>query len=146
MALQSPAFNPRLMAVVESEPPIPLAPPTAQITMTPGQVRVARYEGERIDLDASVAMNSLLVLGEKYYRGWRATVDGKVAEIYPVNHVLRGIYLTPGMHKVEFVFDPTPFKIGKYLTLISFAVFAVFLGREVVLRRRQSVGAKGVES
>ncbi|WP_026842157.1 YfhO family protein [Citrifermentans bremense] len=145
-ALQSPAFNPRLMAVVESEPPIPLAPPTAQITTTPGQVRVLRYEGERIDLDASVAMNSLLVMGEKYYRGWRATVDGKVAEIYPVDHVLRGIYLTPGMHKVKMVFDPTPFKVGKYLTLFSFAVFAAFLGREVVLRRRQPVGAKGAES
>lgn len=143
-ALQSSGFNPRLMAVVESDPPIPLAPPTAQITTTPGQVRVVRYEGERIDLDASVAMNSLLVLGEKYYRGWRATVDGKVVEIYPVDHVLRGIYLTPGMHKVEFVFDPTPFKIGKYLTLVSFAVFAVFLGREIVFRRRQQ--AKGAES
>jgi hypothetical protein len=60
--------------------------------------------------------------------------------------VLRGIYLTPGMHKVEMVFDPTPFKVGKYLTLISFAVFAAFLGREVVLRRRQPVAAKGAES
>jgi hypothetical protein len=136
-ALQNPAFDPRLMAVVESDPPIPLAPPNARIITTPGQVRVVRYEGERIDLDASVAMNSLLVLGEKYYRGWRATVDGKLAEIYPVDHVLRGVYLTPGMHKVEFVFDPLPFKIGKYLTLVSFAVFAVFLGREAWLRKRQ---------
>ncbi|GAW68889.1 membrane protein [Geoanaerobacter pelophilus] len=137
MALQNPAFDPRLMAVVESDPPIPLAAPNARIATTPGQVRVVRYEGERIDLDASVAMNSLLVMGEKYYRGWRATVDGKLTEIYPVNHVLRGVYLTPGTHKVEFVFDPLPFKIGKYLTLVSFAVFAVFLGREAWLRKRQ---------
>ena len=105
-------------------------------------MRVLRYEGERIDLEAAVGINSLLVLGEKYYKGWRATVNGKQAEIFPVNHVLRGVYLTPGTHKVEFVFDPMPFKVGKYLTLLSFALFAVLLGRELWLRRARQ-GAEG---
>jgi uncharacterized membrane protein YfhO len=69
-------------------------------------------------------------LGEKYYKGWKATVDGKNTEIVPVNHILRGVYLTTGTHKVEFIFDPLPFKIGKYLTLASFALFAGMLVRE----------------
>ncbi len=86
------------------------------------------------------ARNVLLVLGEKYFRGWRATVDGKKTEIYPVDHILRGVYLTPGTHDVEFVFDPLPFKIGKWLTLLSFAFFAAMLGREVWIRRRQGEG------
>ena len=132
--MQNPSFNPRTMALVESAPPIPLANPNGPLSAA-GQVRVLRYEGERIDLEAAVAANSLLMLGEKYYKGWQATVDGKLAEIHPVNHVLRGVYLTPGMHKVEFVFDPMPFKVGKYLTLASFALFAVMLGREFWLRR-----------
>jgi uncharacterized membrane protein YfhO len=80
--------------------------------------------------------NTLLVLGEKYYKGWKATVDGKSAEVVPVDHVLRGVYLTPGTHRVEFVFDPLPFKIGKWLTLLSFAFFVVMLGREWLLKRR----------
>ncbi|QWV92759.1 YfhO family protein [Geomonas oryzisoli] len=136
-ALQNPQFQPSIIAIVESPPPIPMLGPGATLPGTgPGQVRINKYEAEKIDLDAAVTMNSMLVMGEKYYKGWKATVDGKIAEIYPVNHVLRGIYLTPGMHKVEMVFDPTPFKIGKYLTLVSFAVFALFLGREVWLARR----------
>ncbi|HBG06074.1 MAG: hypothetical protein A2075_04205 [Geobacteraceae bacterium GWC2_58_44] len=135
-ALQDPAFNPRLMALVESVPPIQMAGLNTPLPGPAGEVRLLRYEGERIDLEASVAMNSMLVLGEKYYKGWSATVDGKEAEIYPVNHVLRGIYLTPGNHKVAFVFDPTPFKIGKYLTLASFALFALMLVRELRLRRK----------
>jgi len=134
--LQDPAFNPRLMALVESPPPITMAGPNAPLSGTAGEVRVLRYEGDRIDLEAAVTMNSMMVLGEKYYKGWRATVDGKETEIYPVNHVLRGIYLTPGNHKVEFVFDPMPFKIGKYLTLASFAIFALMLVRELLLRRK----------
>jgi hypothetical protein len=134
-ALPNPAFDPRKIALVESAPPIPMAGPNAPVPANPGQVRVLRYEGEKIDLNADVAINSMLVLGEKYYKGWHATVDGKPTDIYQVDHVLRGLYLTPGSHKVEFVFDPTPFKIGKYLTLASFAFFVVMLARELWLRR-----------
>jgi uncharacterized membrane protein YfhO len=77
-------------------------------------------------------------LGEKYYKGWKASVDGNRAEIYPVDHLLRGVYLTPGEHTVEFVFDPLPFKVGKYLTFGSFAFFALMLLREIRLRRTKS--------
>jgi hypothetical protein len=136
--LQSPGFNPWRVAVVETPPPIPLADPNAPPPGETGPVKILRYEGERIDVEAAPNRNALLVLGEKYYRGWRASVDGKSAQIYPVNHVLRGVYLTPGTHKVEFVFYPLPFKIGKWLTLASFAFFAVMLGRELWVRRVKS--------
>jgi hypothetical protein len=136
-ALQNPAFDPRLLALVESAPPIQMAEPNAALLGSAGEVRVLKYETERIDLEGTVAMNSMLVLGEKYYQGWRASVDGKETEIYPVDHVLRGVYLTPGAHKVEFLYDPKPFKVGKYLTLASFALFALMLGREALLKRKK---------
>lgn len=135
--LQNPAFNPSQIALVESQPPIPLGPPGQQISAPPGGVVVNRYEGERIELIATTAVNCLLVIGEKYYQGWKAQVDGKEADIHPVDNILRGVYLTPGTHRVEFRFDPLPFKIGKYLTLGSFALFAVMLVREWLLQRRR---------
>lgn len=140
-ALRAPEFDPRRMAVVETPPPLPMASPGAS-SVTPGEAVVTRYEGERISLTARSSTNALLVLGEKYYRGWKATVDGKPVDIHVVNHVLRGVYLTPGEHKVEFRFDPLPFKVGKYLTLASFALFSFMLAREVLSRRR---GEKGGE-
>lgn len=136
--LLSPGFNPWRVAIVETPPPIPLADPNAPPPGETEPVKILRYEGERIDIEASPTRNALLVLGEKYYRGWRAAVDGKPTQIYPVNHILRGVYLPPGTHRVEFVFDPLPFKIGKWLTLASFAFFAVMLGREVLMRRVKS--------
>ena len=42
---------------------------------------------------------------------------------------------------MEFVFDPMPFKIGKYLTLASFAIFAAALVREFLMRRRRVAAA-----
>lgn len=139
--LRDPRFNPRLLGLVESPNPIALDAPTVTQSSLPGEVRVLSYAGERIELDAVAAKNSLLILGEKFYRGWRAQVDGKETEIYPVDHVLRGIYLTPGRHRVEFFFDPVPFKIGKYLFLVSLALFAAMSWREWAGRKRRRIEA-----
>lgn len=131
--LQNPAFNPRTEAVVETAPPLSMGQPG----LLPQQVSIEKYEGERIVVAASTPVNALLVLGEKYYRGWKAVVDGKGAPIQPVDQVLRGVYLTPGRHRVEFFFDPLPFKIGKWLTLASFGIFALLAAREWTARRRE---------
>ena len=135
--ITNPAFDPRRMAVVESQPELQLLPINMSSIGVAGEVALKRYENSEIELVAKPTANSLLVLGEKYYKGWRAFVDGSEVTIHPVNHVLRGVYLTPGSHKVEFRFDPLPFKIGKYLTLASFALFAAMLVREWMLRRKR---------
>ncbi len=133
--LRDPRFDPRQVALVETPPPVPLADPNAPGTGSAGDVSITRYESNHISVIAHTGGNALLVLGEKYFRGWTATVDGKRAEIYPVDHILRGLYLTPGNHRVEYVFDPLPFKIGKWITLASFGFFAAMLGRELWRRR-----------
>ncbi|MBC7963252.1 MAG: YfhO family protein [Steroidobacteraceae bacterium] len=135
--LHNPAFNPALFALVESSPPLQMQNANATPTTAPGQVVVTSHEDVRILLKAETVANSLLVLGERYYNGWKAFVDGQEVPIHPVNHVLRGVYLTPGKHTVEFIFDPLPFKVGKYLTLGSFALFAAMLIREWLLRRKR---------
>ena len=131
----SPRFDPAAVALVESPPPLAMS--TAGKAKQAGSVAVLQYEPNKILLRATTEQNSLLVLGEKYYPWWFASIDGKNAEIYPVNHILRGVYLPPGKHEVEFVFDPLPFKIGKWLTLASFAFFTVLLGRELRVRRNK---------
>jgi hypothetical protein len=136
--IANPSFNPRTLALVEGSAGISLGNPFHP-NIQPGDVQVTRYEGELITLTAIPAHDALLVLGEKYYRGWKARVDGREIPIVPVNYILRGVYLTPGKHTVEFIFDPLPFKIGKYLTLASFALFAVVLVREWLQRRRRVI-------
>jgi len=131
----SPEFDPARIAIVETEPLLPMS--TGNSAAAAGTASVEKYEPNRISVKASTAVNSLLVLGEKYYRWWYADVDGKRAEIVPVNHILRGVYLSPGQHTVVFRFDPLPFKIGKYLTLGSFALFALMLGWECRGRRKE---------
>ena len=133
MALNSTNFDPRQVAIVESPPLLPMA----QIGTAPGGIAtVERYEPNRITVRVETPQNGLLVLGEKYYRWWYAAVNGKETPIVPVNHILRGVYLPPGKHEVSFVFDPLPFKIGKYLTQASFLFYAVLLLLEWRRNRR----------
>jgi hypothetical protein len=128
--MQSPMFEPRRLALVESPPPMPLPAPGEASPIPVDAVQMMKYEGDQIRVRASNASPALLVLGEKYYRGWKATDNGNSLAIVPVNHVLRGVYLQPGNHDVSFSFDPWPYKVGKYLTFTSFAILLCFLGRE----------------
>ena len=132
----SPDFDPARVALVESPPPFPLVP-YAKGMSSAGNAHVDLYTPNRIRVTAAPVNNCLLVLGEKQYRWWTARINGSPAEIQTVDHILRGVYLPPGKHTVEFVFDPLPFKIGKYLTLSSLALFAIILTRECFRRRGQ---------
>lgn len=116
--LQDPAFKPFHTALVETLPVLPLVS-----NGVAGNVALQTYQAERIVVTAETAANSLLVLGEKFQSGWKAFLDGAPATIVPVDHILRGVYLPPGTHTVEFRFDPTPFTFGKWLTFSSFVVF-----------------------
>lgn len=133
--LRSPNYDPRQVALVETPAPLALEEPGASPAGSAGNVRLDKYEGELIILSADVVRNSLLVIGEKYANGWKATVDGKPVEIQRVNYLQRGVYLTPGRHEVRFSFDPISFKLGKWLTLTSFGIFAIALLRDWQRRR-----------
>lgn len=130
--LASPGFDPQQAALVESPPPFPLSGGTA------GTARTERLEAERVTVAVETPAAALLVLGEKYHQGWQATVNGRSTTTVPVNNVLRGLYLPPGSHRVEFHFAPLPYRIGTWITLAAFALFAVAALRELLVRRKAS--------
>lgn len=131
--LLNPGFNPREVALVETPPELPLAQPG--MTGVPGFAKVDSYTAGKITVQAETGQNAVLVIGDKFYKGWRAFVDGKEVVIHPVNHVLRGIYLPSGKHIIEYRFDPAPYRVGKWLSLVSMGFFVILLVREWRLRK-----------
>jgi hypothetical protein len=129
-----PNFKPAAVALVESTPPFSMVPYGSRPVM--GKAVVESYERNRIVVRTNAAENTLLVLGEKYYSSWRAEVDGKRVDIQPTNHILRGIYLPAGEHKVVCEFYSSSFETGKYLTLGSLLFFAFLFGWKVWIRRK----------
>ncbi len=61
-----------------------------------------------------------LVLSDTYYPGWKAYVDGREERIYQADYFLRAVFLSSGLHKVKFIFDPLSFKLGLWMTLTTF--------------------------
>lgn len=103
--------------------------------MTGAEVRVSRYEPQRITLETRQAQDGFIVLSEIYYRGWEAWVDGVRVPVERVNYTLRGIALPPGNHRVEMIFRAHSFRTGAVYS----AVGAGFLiaGALISRRRRQ---------
>jgi uncharacterized membrane protein YfhO len=60
-------------------------------------------------------------------KGWNVTIDGKPAELFRANYLLRAVKVPAGTHKVVMEFKPNTFYLGEKISLISslFIVFAV---------------------
>ncbi len=72
-------------------------------------------------MDVNASSAGMLVLSEMYYPGWKATVNGKQSEIYPVDGALRGIEVSAGPNRVELEYAPFSFRAGAALSLLTLA-------------------------
>lgn len=78
------------------------------------------------------------VFSEMYYKnGWKATIDGKEADIIKVNYTLRGLQIPAGKHTIEFKFEPQVVKTGSIIALIcSIGMLLLVVGGVYFERKR----------
>ena len=93
------------------------------------------YAPKDIMLDAKCDTASVLLLNDKFDPNWSVTVDGKPAELLRCNYIMRGVYLAPGHHAVEFTFT-MPNK-PLYVTLAAIATGICLVGLLIFLQRRK---------
>jgi hypothetical protein len=117
----SPSFVPAAAVVVEGGVPTP--PGGGQDA---GTVDFVSYLPKRVVLNANAATNSVLLLNDRYDSNWKVLVDGQPAPLLRCNYLMRGVYLQPGAHKVEFHFQP-PTK-ALYVSLAAAATGVLLLG------------------
>jgi hypothetical protein len=87
-----------------------------------GTVKFKSYTPTDIVFDAKADAPTVLLLNDKYDSNWHATVDGKPVEILRANFIMRGVYLTPGAHIVEFRFSLPNKPLYVTLAAISTAI------------------------
>ena len=95
-------------------------------------VRIELDAGDRTRLTADVDGDALLVLTDAFASGWKATVDGREAEILLVDDAFRGVILEAGRHVVEFEYAPTSLRVGVWI----FVVASLILWIAMVVPRR----------
>lgn len=110
----APAYHPGDTVILEE--------PTAIGPFVKGQrpdVRIAAYSPQRVEIEARADGNAMLVLADAYYPGWQALLDGTPVKLHRANFVARAVELPSGEHRVEFVYEPLPFKIGAVLSALT---------------------------
>ncbi|HTA94760.1 MAG TPA: hypothetical protein VK769_01415, partial [Verrucomicrobiae bacterium] len=116
--------------------PLPTTPSADTTNQNSGTVEFKSYAPKDIVFNASAAAPSVLLLNDKYDSQWRALVDGKPAPICRANYIMRGVYLAPGAHTVEFRFYLPNRPL--YVSLAAVGVGIILIGCLFFLTRRGS--------
>ncbi len=84
-------------------------------------------EVNRVTLDATLPRAADLVLTDVYYPGWRASVNGRVQPIQTAFAVVRRVRGERGVNHAQFVYRPTTFLVGAFVTLFAVGFMAAVL-------------------
>jgi hypothetical protein len=118
-------WDPLRTALVEGEVSGPLA-----TTAQDGRVEITGYEANQVHLQTHASGNSILVLSENYYPGWRVQIDGQPADVLRVNYTLRGVVVPAGEHRISFIYRPWSVMGGLLISLL------MGIGLVILSRRR----------
>ena len=95
-------FDPAKIVLVATNLPVP--PPASTTNGNSGTVDFKSYAPKDIVFDTKTDAASVLLLNDKFDTHWHVLVDGQPAPLLRCNFIMRGVYLTPGAHTVEFQF------------------------------------------
>jgi uncharacterized membrane protein YfhO len=134
--LIDPAFDLKRTAVIDE----PLESPVqAGLAESRDSVRWLAYEPNHLEVEATTDAAGLLVLGEVFYPGWTALVDGSPAKLYRAYGLVRAVLIPKGTHDVSLRYKPASFRWGAILTIATFLlVFAVNVAAFNRARRLQA--------
>jgi hypothetical protein len=109
-------LNTKMEAVIdESKFKIPAVSADSSATIT-----IAEHKPNYLKYESQSAADGLAVFSEIYYpKGWKASIDGKPAEILRADYVLRALALPAGKHTIEFRFQPDAYFVGNKVTLAA---------------------------
>ena len=128
--LRNSGFNPRKTAIVEQF--------SLDIEYNPNsKAEIIYWSPEKIELQVSTPTNRFLILSEIYYpEGWEITSHPNW-DIYPVNTILRGIYIPAGKHHIIMEFIPDDIRHGTIMTWGSTGVLILLILLGLISKRKE---------
>jgi hypothetical protein len=81
--------------------------------------RIVSRVPNRMVVEASILCPGLVVVGDPYYRGWRAWVDGARVPIQEFEGGRRAVRVRTGSHRVEFAYRPASVYWGMGCTALG---------------------------
>ncbi|MBK7104711.1 MAG: YfhO family protein [Ignavibacteriae bacterium] len=90
-----------------------------------GDIKLVEHNPNFVELEVNTNSEQFMVLSEIFYpEGWKANIDNTETTIHQTNHILRGIQVPAGKHKITFEFKPQT-----YYTSLTF----LWIGNIIIL-------------
>lgn len=103
-------------------------------------INFVSYKPNHLKYVSNNSNEGFAVFSEMYYQnGWKATIDGKDAQILNVNYVLRGLQIPAGKHTIEFKFEPEVVKTGSTIALMSSIGMLLLIGAGVYFETKKKI-------
>ena len=117
--ISRPGFDAARTAVLERDPG-----GTQVKGAVPGEASYTETDPEHVTVQVNATAPSIVVVRNSYDERWSATVDGRAADVLPVDGFLQGVPVSAGRHQVELTYrDPA---IGRGLA-VSALVWSLLL-------------------
>jgi hypothetical protein len=118
----------RATVVVEAAEP----PPTS-----PGQVLRVERGTSTVRIEAEASGPGLLVVQDAFWPGWRASIDGRPAELLAADYLVRAVPWPPGRHVLEMIYEPPELRYGLAVSATG-GVLVLLLAALAARRKRAS--------
>ena len=120
-------FDPATTVVLEGGQPLDIQPDAE------AQVRVVRYEPNRLEIELEAGAEGYLFLSDPFYPGWEAALDGEPAALLRANYAFRAVAVPAGRHTVTMTFRPNSWTLGLGISLVT-ALVLLAVGGLALLR------------
>ncbi len=104
----------------------------------PNSVSITSYAPGKVVMTAEVSDRPWLFFPDSYYPGWQVRIDGRKVKLYRANYAFRAVRVPPGLHRVEWSYEPPLFYAGvavSFLTALGVGLAALHGSKPLVSRR-----------
>jgi hypothetical protein len=131
-SLANPAFSPHSEVLIAGSVPDPAVTTASQPA---GSATYESYSSKRFVINTDARTPCVLLVNDKHDPDWTVLVDGKPEPLLRANFIMRGVYLPPGQHRVEFRFEPSTRTLWFSATMMAAAL--ALLGYTTLPSRHQ---------
>jgi hypothetical protein len=124
-------FEPWDTVLIATNTPVPQ--PESTSTADAGTVTITDYQPKYVRLEADAKTSAVLLLNDRTGLDWHIRIDGASAPALRCNYIMRGVYLTPGHHLVEFRFRPS---LKTFYLSVSAVVIGIILAGYLIITRK----------
>lgn len=130
----------RLVLLSPDQPVNPL-PVTSMPDRSASKATVAKWAPGAMTITLSPPPDSAsyLLVSENWYKDWKASVDGRAAQVLRGDQALITVPVPAGARSVSLEFDPDDYATGKHITQLSLLLIVLF-GVTPLVRRRMNRG------